>query len=736
LSRNLTRRDFVKASVTVGAGLLVGVRLPDAAAATPEEAHGKPFVPDAWIRISPDNRVTLVLDRVEMGQGTMTSHAMLVAEELEIEPAALNIEFAPASRVYDNPDIGFQLTGGSTSVKTSWLPLREGASAARETLRLAAARTWQVRVEDCAARSGTVVHTPSARTATYGDLAVAASALSLQAPRLKDPKDFHVVGKSIQRVDAGLKVTGKAVYGIDVQVPGMLVAAIARSPVVGGSLKTFDASEAKASSGVEQVLPVPNGVAVVAKTYWEARAAAAKLRITWNEGVNAGLSTDRLFARWRGLFATGRAKPAKRSGSVKTGLSRSANTIESTYEVPYLAHATMEPPNATARVGPDDCEVWAPTQGPAQAREVAALVSGVPYDKVQIHTTFLGGGFGRRISQDFVAEAVFIAKAVGKPVKVVWSREDDIQHDVYRPASVSRLRAGLDSEGRITAWEHRIVGPSILAQVGPNFLSNMLPVWIPGAVKGAMGHALSGAFGKYITDDNAVEGANNFAYAIDNQLVEFVDDDPGIPIGFWRSVGNSINTFVVESFIDELAHAAGQDPYQFRRKLLGKAPRNRAALDLAADKAGWGSPLPEGVFRGIAQHQCFGSYVAEVAEVSVANDQIRVLRVVCVIDCGRAINPNLVHAQLESAVVFGLSAALKGRVTFERGRVQQSNFHDYEVLRMDEMPKVEAYIIPSEEPPTGVGEPGVPPIAAAVANAVFAATKKRLRRLPLSLADA
>lgn len=648
------------------------------------------FAPNPWVRVHTDSTVTVLIDRSEMGQGVLGALATLVAEELEVDLTQVRTEFAPADQVYANRLIGRQVTGGSTSVRAAWEPLRQAGAEAREMLVEAAAQTWGVDRSECRAEKGTVLHPASNRQLSYG--ALAEKAAMLPVPKrvpLKDSADFRLIGRPLPRPDIPQLASGRAVFGIDVDVPGMLVATVLRCPVIGGKVGTFNAAGALRVQGVCQVVEIDAGIAVVADNLPAALAGRDAVEITWMEGPNATLSSAEIRRRFE-LAARRRGNIARERGDAMGVLTQAARVIERTYKTPYLAHGTPEPMNCTARVGPDGCDVWVPTQNQEGAREVAARVSGLPKSAVRVHTTFLGGGFGRRLQQDFVEEAVQVAKAIGAPVQVVWTREDDMRHDFYRPANHVVTRATLDGQGMPKAWFQRVVGPAL-----------------------------------------SLEGVD-IPYAIPNLRLEYLEDDPGIPTGPWRSVGASQNAFAVECFIDELAHVADKDPFTFRRGLLGDAPRHLAVLDLAANKAGWGQPLAPGKGRGIAVYHSYGSWVAQVAEVSVSEDQrIRVHRVVCAVDCGMTINPNTVAAQMEGAVVFGLSAALRGEITIDRGRIQQRNFEDYPLLMMSEMPEVEVHIVSSREPPGGVGEPGVPTVAPAVANALFAATGRCLCSLPL-----
>lgn len=705
------RRRFIQASAAVGGGLLIGLYLPLASRAAQQQADPKTFAPNAWIRIGADDRVTILVARSEMGQGVVTSLPMLVAEELEVDLAQINVEMAPAAPDYINPMIGAQLTGGSTSVRSAWEPLRQAGAAAREMLIGAAAQTWGVAASECRAERGAVIHAPTGRRLTYGQLTAKAATLPVpDEVLLKEPADFRIIGKPAPRLDTPEKVKGAAVFGIDVRVPGALTAVVLRPPVFGGKLARVEADKAKAVPGVRQVLPIESGVAIVADGFWPALRGREALQVRWESGPNAELTSARITER----FQEAAQRPgavARNEGNAAKAMASAAKTWEAVYQVPYLAHATMEPMTCTAHVRKDICEVWVPTQNQTGVQKVAAAITGLPPEAVKVHTTYLGGGFGRRSEQDFVADAVQIAKAVGAPVKVIWTREDDTQHDFYRPATYNRLGAALDDAGNPTAWTHRIVGPSIMSRVFPDRVKNGI-------------------------DPTSVEGAANIPYAIPNIHVDYVMMDVGVPVGFWRSVGSSQNAFITECFIDELAAAAKADPYEFRHRLLSNAPRHRAVLELAAEKAGWGQPLAPGRARGIAVAESFGGFVAEVAEVSVSKEgAVRVHRVVCAVDCGTVVNPDTVEAQMEGGIVYGLTAALKGEITIKDGRVEQSNFHDYPLLRIDEMPAVEVHILKSAEPPGGVGEPGTPPIAPAVANAVFAATGKRIRRLPVRAED-
>jgi isoquinoline 1-oxidoreductase beta subunit len=699
----LTRRALLTGGAAVGAGLVIGFRVPLAS------AQQKPGVlaPNQWLSIDRDGVVTITNSVPEMGQGTLTSMPMIVADELDAAWDKIRVEQAPANpAVYANPVTKAQAYGGSRGIRDHLETWRKAGAAARTMLRQAAAQEWNVPESEVDTEPGVVIHRPSGRRLLYGQLVDKAAQLPVpQNPTLKTKDQFRYIGKEgIPRIDVPNKTDGKAIYGYDVKVPGMLVASIERCPVFGGKVETFDDTAAKAVPGVRQVVQVTNGIAVVANDTWSALQGRRALKVKWNEGPIAAVSSADISREYRAVAKTP-GKVAKQVGNAEQALG-SGKVIEAEYEVPFLEHACMEPMNTTAHVQADRCDIWSPTQNPGGSQATGVRLTGLPAEKVFVHTTLLGGGFGRRGEQDFIVDAVETAKAAGKPVKVVWTREDDIQHGFYRPATFNVFRASLEASGKPAAWWNRIVGPGILIQKGR-------------AQKGTL-------------DAAAVSGAADLPYDIPNLHVEWVEKDFGIPLGFWRSVGSSQNAFITESFIDELAHAAGKDPYEYRRALLGKAKRHLAVLEMAAQKANWGAPLPAGVARGIAVAFSYGSYAAHVAEVSVKPDGApKVHRLVCAIDCGIPVNLDQIRAQMEGGAVYALTAAFYGNITIDRGRVAQSNFHDYPMMRIEEMPKVETHIVDSGEAPGGLGEPGVPTVAPAVTNALFVLTGKRIRSLPI-----
>ena len=709
------RREFIRTGAAIGGGLLVSCYVPLSGQSNASAAEQSEFPLNAFVRIGTDESVTVISAHSEMGQGIYTSLPMLLNEELQADWSKIRVEAAPVDKAYNHPVFGIQMTGGSTTSPAEWERYRKMGAVARIMLVESAAHQWNVDASACHVENGVVIHAPTGRRATYGSLASAAAQLTppTNVP-LKSAKEFTLIGKPTRRLDTPSKTNGSAQFGLDVIVPRMLTAVVARPPVFGGKVAKLDASEALKVPGVKAVQEIPSGVAVIAERFWPAKLGRDKLVVEWDLGPNANLTTEQMLRD----FAELAKKPgtlAKKIGDPEAAMKSAAHTITAEYDVPYLAHAMMEPLNCVVDLRADSCEIWTGTQFETVDRANAAQVAGLPPEKVQIHTTLLGGGFGRRANpnSDFVVEAVHVAKVAKAPVKVVWTREDDLKGGWYRPMWYDRFAAGIDASGNPIVWTHTIVGQSILS-----------------------GTAFE-AFGvKDGVDSASVEGAADLIYGIPNLRVDLHSPKIGVPVQWWRSVGHSHTGFSTEAFFDEVAHAGGKDPYELRRTLLANQPKMRAVLELAAQKANWGSKLPPGVGRGIATHFSFDSYVAQVVEASVGKDgAVRVHRVVCAVDCGTVINPDTVKAQMEGGIIFGLTAALKTEITLKDGRIQQSNFHDYQMLRIFESPEIEVHIVPSTENPTGVGEPGVPPVAPALANAIFAATGKRVRRLPIRASD-
>jgi isoquinoline 1-oxidoreductase subunit beta len=707
---DLSRRRFLQAGAAAGGGLMLSMRLP----LTAREAQAADsFAPNAFIRIERDGQIVLTMPYVEMGQGTYTAIPMLIAEELDVDLNQVRLEHAPPNeKLYGNPLLGgIQATGNSNAVRAAWQPLRQAGATARAMLVAAAAKRWNVDPASCRAQSGEVHHPPTGRRIRYGELAADAARMPVpENVALKRPEDFKLIGTPAKRLDTPAKVNGTAIYGIDVRPPGVKIATLAQSPVFGGRLKSVNDTAAKAVKGVRQIVRLDDAVAVVADHMGAAKKGLAALEIAWDDGPHAKLNTDAIAAELeRATLRAGAV--AENIGDVEKAMAGAVTKVEATYQVPFLAHATMEPMNCTVHVRRDSCEIWVGSQAIARVHAAAAKTAGLPLDKVVVHNHLIGGGFGRRLEADGAARAVQIAQQVEGPVKVVWTREEDIQHDMYRPYWFDRLSAGLDDKGRPVAWNNRFAGSSVLARWAPPTFNKGL-------------------------DPDTTEGAIHLAYAIPNTHVEYVRvEPPGIPTAFWRSVGPSHNVFVTESFMDELAAAAKQDPVAYRLALLDKTPRARAVLALAAEKAGWGQPLPERVGRGVSLQFVFATYMAHVAEVEVTKDgAVKVRRVVCALDCGTVVNPDTVQAQVQSGIIFGITAALHGEITLKNGRVEQSNFDTYQMLRMNEAPAIEVHIVQNREPPGGMGEAGTSVIVPAVTNAIFAATGKRLRKLPVDTA--
>jgi isoquinoline 1-oxidoreductase subunit beta len=703
-----TRRWLLQAGVTAGGGLMLSLSLPfandDGAAAGAEG-----FTPNAFIRLGGDGQIVLTMPYVEMGQGTYTSIPMLIAEELEVNLQQVRLEHAPPNeKLYANPMLGVQATGNSNAVRGAWKPLREAGAVARIMLVTAAAKRWGVDAQLCRAQDGAVIHAPTGRRLTLGELAADAAKMPVpQNVTLKSPVDFKLIGTPAKRLDAPAKVNGTAVYGIDARPPGVKIATLAQSPVFGGRVKSVDDTAAKALKGVRQIVRLDDAVAVVADHMGAAKKGLAALKIEWDEGPHAELTTEAV-ARELDQATQRPGAVAQNVGDADKALASAATRVEAAYQVPFLAHATMEPMNCTVHFRNGECEIWIGSQAVARVQGMAAKAAGLPPEKVIVHNHLIGGGFGRRLEADGAVRAVQIAQHVDGPVKVVWTREEDIQQDMYRPYWFDRITAGLDAEGRPVAWKNRFAGSSVIAR------------WLPPAFKDGL-------------DPDSTEGAIDLVYNLPNVHVELMRvEPPGIPTAFWRSVGPSHNVFVTESFIDELAAAAKQDAVAYRLALLDKSPRAKAVLELAAEKAGWGQALPRGSGRGVSLQFVFGSYLAQIAEVEVSKEgAVRVRRVVCAVDCGTVVNPDTVQAQIQSGIIFGATAALYGEITLKNGRVEQSNFDSYQMLRIDEAPAIEVHVVKSSEPPGGMGETGTSAAVPAIANAIFAATGKRLRKMPV-----
>ena len=713
MSKIITRREFLKKSLT-GAGLLIavsmtpsGIKLSSAKEMTKNK--NSLFSPDVWLEITPENIVNIIVSKSEMGQGVYTSLPMIVADELDADWKRIRLRIAPAADKYKDPVWGAQATGGSSSIRHMFEPLRKAGAAAREMLVNAASSTWGVPLDECEARNGKVKHSKTNRNLTYGELSQKASLLPVpKKPSLKKESQFNIIGRSIPRLDVPDKTNGKAVFGIDVFVPGMLYASISRPPAYDSKTLSYDKDAVLKVKGVTDIIPIHSGIAVCAESQEAAWKGRTALNVKWDKGSDPDLSNETLQKKYVN-YLDKEGLSARNEGDIKNALNQASKKIEATYILPYLAHATMEPMNCTVHVSKDKCEIWVPTQNQTGVFMLAKKVTGLPPEQIHIHTTYLGGGFGRRFETDVVEEALKISQAAGKPVKLIWTREEDIQNDFYRPANCSKIAGALDNNGNLIAWSHKIVCPSIFSRVFPE------------QVKGGI-------------DPAAVEGLKNMEYEVPNISVEYVRIDTPVPVGFWRSVGSSHNAFTVESFIDEMAYSAGKDPLEFRLNLLKNHKRAYRVLEVAAEKAGWGRPLNRAQGRGIAQHFSFESYVAQVAEVSVnkTDGKIKVHRVVCAVDCGNVINPSIISAQMQSGIIMGLSASLKEAISFAKGGVESANFHNYDLLRISEMPEIEVNIVRSNEKLGGIGEPGVPPAAPAVANAVFNAAGIRLRNLPMN----
>jgi isoquinoline 1-oxidoreductase beta subunit len=702
---DLSRRDFLKTSAAVSGGLLISIALPGCKPAATANGETKFLEPNAWLRIGTDDTITFYCDKSEMGQGVYTALTMLVAEELGVGLAKIRTEFAPPGDAYINNLIGGQITGGSTSIRDGWEKLRKAGATARTMLVAAAADEWGVDARNCRVEDG-VILSPQYKKLRFGEVADAASKLA--PPKdvtLKPASGFTLVGKAQKRKDTPSKVDGSCVYGIDVKLPGMLYAALAQPPVLGGSVRTFDGEKALAMPGVVAVVPTSSGIAVVADSWGRARMARDAVKIEWDAGPNAALNDAKISQTLR-KAAADPGRVMRSDGDVAAAIKGAAKVVKADYELPLLAHATLEPQNCTADVRDDGVDIHVPTQVQQLAQAAAAKAAGVDATKVKVHTTFLGGGFGRRLETDFIPAAVEASKAVKKPVKLVWTREDDMTHDAYRPPAFDQVTGAFDDKGKLTAWQLHLTGCSITER------------FFPGSTEKD-------------GDPFTVEAAANYPYDVPNVQVDFKRQEIGINVGFWRSVSHALNCFVAESFMDELAVSQKKDSLSFRRALLEKQPRYLKALDVVARESRFGFP-PKGRFHGLAVMEGYGTYMAQVAEVSIQNGKAKVHRIFCAVDCGMQVNPDTVIAQVESSVIFGLSALMWGEINIQGGKVQQTNFDSYRVARMNEIPRIDVYAIDSEEAPGGVGEPATALVAPAVCNAIYTATGRRLRSLPLA----
>lgn len=708
-----SRRKFLQTGGTITGGLLLSFFVPASAKKfAPKIPAGATFAPNAYLNITPDNTIKIILAHVEMGQGIWTTLSMLIAEELDCDWDKVTVEHAPPGKPYIHTVYGIQITGGSTTTWSEFERYRNAGATARAMLIDAAAKQFNVSPGDCRTEKGFVI--AGDKRASYGELSEAAG--KLPAPttvKLKDKKDWKLIGNATKRLDGKAKINGEARFGMDMHAPDMLIAVVAHGPVFGAKVKSFDATAAKAIKGVKAVVKVPTGVAVIAEHFWAAKQGRDALKVEWINGPGENITTNTQFAEYRKL-ATTKGASAAQAGNTADALSKATKKISAEYIFPYLAHAPMEPLNCTVKIAGNKCEIWTGTQMPGLDQNTAAKILGFTPEQVTVNIEFLGGGFGRRATptSDFVAEAVQVAKASGKFIKMIWTREDDIRGGYYRPAFLHKVNIGLGPDGLPTAWQHTLVGQSIVA--GTPF---------EGMIKNGV-------------DGTSVEGVNDSPYleSVANHTVELHSPKLQVPVLWWRSVGHTHTGFVMETLIDELAAAAGKDPVAYRRSIL-KSKRHLAALDLVVEKSGWNNPLPAGRFKGIAVHESFGSYVAQVAEISINEGHLQVHKVTCAIDCGLAVNPEGVKAQMESGIIFGLTAVLYGEITLEKGRVKQRNYHDYKMVRMNEAPLIEVFIVDSNEKMGGAGEPGVPPLAPAVVNAIYAATGKRVRRLPIQPAD-
>jgi isoquinoline 1-oxidoreductase/isoquinoline 1-oxidoreductase beta subunit len=731
-----SRRSFLKASLTASGSLSIALALPGCQSLhTSAFKENGSWEANAWLEVTTDNRLIFTLDRVEMGQGTYTGLTTLVAEELDTPPELFEIVFAPADTQYRNRDYGLQLTGGSNSLSSSWQVLRETGALARMMLLKSASDVFQVPVSDLEINNKFIVHSVSGKKISFGELTHIASkqAIPDEIP-LKKKADFKFIGKSSKRLDSQLKVTGKAIYGIDVDIEGTRYAVVSRAPSFGSTVLAHNGASLVGLNGVETIIEIQTGLAVIASSYWQARKAQQQLDIKWSANSGIPNTIDDVFSIYRKAALKDKGDSKRSEGDVNAEFKKSSNVLASEYTTPFLAHATMEPMNCTAHVQKNKVDIWTATQAPDVAAVAVAKVTDVDLADVHIHNQFIGGGFGRRLSQDFVAEAAEISAKAGGVIKLVWSREEDMQHDLYRPASLHKINVAMDDNGLPAAWDHQIVAPNIMDWYIWDASPAMFP-WSPKFMYSTLGKVGLLTAGTPVTpaDTSAYEGADDIPYAFPAIEVRHTKADVGIPVSYWRSVGHSHTAFAIESMMSELAEKAGVDEVQFREKLLTSSPRTLGVLQKVAEIGSWGKHTQDNVYQGIAVHKSFGSYVAELVELKIENNEIDLVKVFCVIDCGLVVNPDIVKMQMESCIIFGATAALYGEITLDNGKVKQSNFHDYPMMRMNQTPEIEVFIMDSEETPTGVGEPGLPPLAPAIASALFYATNKRFRDLPFKL---
>ena len=704
--KKMDRREFIKISSTAGSGLILGFYLPNKLQG--KSLESKIFQPNAWINVQPDNYVKIMVGKSEMGQGVITSLPMIIAEEMDLDWSKVIVEKAPA----DRSKYGSQMTGGSNSISSSFMKLRKAGATAREMLVTAASEYWGVPENECTTNSSKVFHEKTNKKISYGELATkAGQQLIPKNPTLKNSKNFSIIGKNMSRKDTLPKINGTAEFALDIKLDGMVYATVVHSPIFGGKVISFEKNSLDGINGILNIFEIESGIAIVGDNTWTVLKAARKIKINWSEGEAKGVNTNQITEELM-KASKKRGGVVRKEGNVKRALKSSENILEAIYQSPFQAHATMEPMSCTISVEETKCQIWVGTQNPNGALKTVSKLTGLKKEQIEVNVTYLGGGFGRRSSNDFVKESVEIANIVKKPIKLTWSRQEDMQNDYYRPASLHVMKGAFDQKKNLTVWKHRITAPSIL-------FSQLVTIPFPFKEK---------------LDLISTEGAKHIPYQIPNMQVDYQMTKTDIPLGFWRSVYSSQNAFANECFVDELAEKAGKDPINFRLELLPENSRDASVIELVADRSGWKSFSNGPIYQGFSSHKSFGTWVAQVARVSVENNQIKVHEVHCAVDCGLVINPNIVKTQISSAIIYGLSATLKSKITIDDGKVVESNFDDFDVIRMDETPKIKVYLVDSDKPPKGVGEPGLPPIAPAVTNAVYAATGKRFRQLPIKFA--